>query len=272
MNQEKSAVREFWDRASCGEDLYLSSDTIEGYAAQAKVRYELEPYILPFADFPRWKDKRVLEIGVGLGADHQQFADAGADLWGVDLTNQAIQNTAKRFELLKLSSRLSTGDAEQLDFPDDNFDLVYSWGVIHHSPDTPKAAAEILRVLKPGGHFRVMIYYKYSMIGLMLWARYALLAGKPFRSLDDVYSEYLESPGTKAYSKEEAAELFSGCEQLHIETVLTHGDLLEGAAGQRHEGRLLTLARKLWPRRVIKSLFPNAGLFMLISGCKKPDR
>lgn len=271
MNREKSAVREFWDRAACGEELYLSSESIAGYNDQASARYRLEPYIQSFAEFSSWSGKNVLEIGVGLGADHQQFAEAGANLWGIDLTNQAIEKTSQRFSLLGLKSDLNTGDAENLDFPNDKFDLVYSWGVIHHSPNTPKAASEILRILAPGGEFRVMIYNKYSMIGLMLWLRYALLAGKPFRSLEDIYSEHLESPGTKAYTKKEAAKLFPGSKNLKIETVLTHGDLLEGAAGQRHEGKILSIARKLWPRGLIKLLFPTAGLFMLISGRKPED-
>ncbi len=268
MEASKTNVRDFWDRAACGEDLYLTSETTDGYAGQAARRYELEPYILPFADFGRWTGRKVLEVGVGLGADHQRFAEAGAVLWGIDLTDQAVQHTARRFQLQGLHSTLATGDAENLDFPDNGFDLVYSWGVIHHSPDTARAAREILRVLQPGGEFRVMIYNRYSMIGLMLWLRYALLAGRPLRSLDDVYAHHLESPGTKAYTRDGAARLFADAEGLRIQTVLTHGDLLEGEAGQRHRGALLTVARRLWPRGLIRTLFPNAGLFMLISGRK----
>lgn len=266
----KEDVREFWDRASCGEDLYLASETREGYAAQAEQRYRLEPYILPFADFPRWKDRKVLEIGVGLGADHQKFAEAGAVLSGIDLTEQAVSHTRRRFALLGLASELATGDAENLPFDDGTFDLVYSWGVIHHSPDTSRAASEILRVLRPGGAFRVMIYHRWSIIGFMLWLRYGLLAGRPGRSLNDLYAHHLESPGTKAYGRAEARRLFEGAENVSIRTVLTHGDLLEGEAGQRHRGRLLDLARRIWPRGLIRAVLPGAGLFMLIEGRKPP--
>ena len=268
MNDSKSEVQEFWDRASCGEELYLPHRTVNGYADQADQRYELEPYIVPFADFDRWKGKQVLEIGVGLGADHQRFAEAGAKLSGIDLTEQAIRHTTLRFKLYGLRSQLRTGDAEQLDFSDNRFDLVYSWGVIHHSPNTKLAATEIMRVLRPGGHFKVMIYNKHSIIGFMLWLRYGLLSGQPFRSLDDLYANHLESPGTKAYTKKEAVQLFVGSEKLRIVTMLTHGDLLEGKAGQRHHGMALTFARIIWPRRLIRFLFPGAGLFMLISGHK----
>lgn len=109
-----------------------------------------------------------------------------------------------------------------------------------------------------------MIYHKWSMVGLMLWLRYALLAGKPWRSLRSIYAEHLESPGTKAYSMEEARRLFAAFSEVNIRTVLTHGDLLKSGAGQRHQGVLLSLARQIWPQRLIQRFFPSAGLFMLI--------
>jgi ubiquinone/menaquinone biosynthesis C-methylase UbiE len=90
---------------------------------------------------------------------------------------------------------------------DGTFDLVYSWGVLHHSPDTARAVAEVLRVLKPGGTAKVMIYSTYSLVGFMLWARYALLRLRPLTSLADIYAKFLESPGTKAYTVAEAKKL-----------------------------------------------------------------
>ena len=170
--------------------------------------------------------------------------------------------------LFGLQSNLRVGDAENLDFHDDSFDLVYSWGVLHHSPDTPKAIAEVHRVLKRGGGARIMIYHKWSMVGLMLWLRYALLAGRPWRNLRSIYAAHLESPGTKAYSVAEARRLFAAFGEVRIRTVLTHGDLLESGAGQRHGGLALSLARRIWPRRLIRYLFPKAGLFMLIEARK----
>lgn len=151
MNHAKEAVREFWNQAACGEALYLADTEKASYAAQARTRYALEPYIRDFARFEETRGLRVLEIGVGLGADHQQFAEAGADLWGIDLTERAVEHTRQRLAAFGLSSHLAVGDAEHLDFPDESFDRVYSWGVLHHSPDTPKAIAEVWRVLKRGG-------------------------------------------------------------------------------------------------------------------------
>ena len=265
---EKQQVHEFWNEASCGEALYLSGSDRSGFEAQSIARYQLEPYILDFAQFASCKGKKVLEIGVGLGADHQKFAEAGAELYGIDLTDRAITHTSNRLACFGLRSQLSAGDAENLTFPDGTFDVVYSWGVLHHSPDTPKAIAKVLRVLKPSGVARIMIYHTWSMIGLMLWIRYAMLRGRPLTSMKAIYSRYLESPGTKAYSIREAERLFHNYSSADIRTVLTHGDLLESHAGQRHQGTLLSIARKIWPRWLIRRLCPNAGLFMLIEARK----
>lgn len=269
MNKNiKEEVHDFWNDASCGEELYLDAFDIESFKKQSNKRYELEPYILDFADFKSTTNKKVLEIGVGLGADHQKFIESGAIITGIDLTPRAIKNTEARLKLFGLHSSLGVGDAENLLFEDNSFDEVYSWGVIHHSPNTSKAISEIYRVLCPGGVGKIMIYHKWSIIGFMLWFRYAFLRLRPFTSLTSIYDNYLESPGTKAYSRSEAKILFKKFSRISIKTILTHGDLLESDAGQRHKGRLINIARKIWPRPIIKKILPNAGLFMLIKVIK----
>lgn len=265
----KAEVKEFWDRASCGEELFLKGNTAaEAYKNEAKLRYELEPEILSFGKFGEAREKMVLEVGVGLGADHQQLAEAGARLFGIDLTERAIRHTEKRLALFHLSSNLLVSDAEELSFRDNTFDMVYSWGVIHHSPNTPKAVSEIRRILKPDGVAKIMIYHTNSLVGYMLWIRYALLKGRIFCPLKEIYSRYLESSGTKAYTVKEAREMFSSLREVKIDTVLTHGDLLSSPAGQRHGGILLSIAKRLFPRRIVRMLAPRNGLFMLIEARK----
>jgi ubiquinone/menaquinone biosynthesis C-methylase UbiE len=264
----KREVSDFWSEASCGEDLYLQNTDRAGYEAHAQIRYQLEPYILQFADFENSRGKRVLEVGVGLGADHLMYAAHGADLYGIDLTMRAIEHCSRRLSVAGLSSGLSVADAENLEFADRTFDIVYSWGVLHHSPDPRRAIAEAHRVLKDGGTARIMLYHKYSMVGFMLWMRYALLMLRPWRSLDYIYATYLESPGTHAYSRAQVRDLFKQFRTVSITTKLSHGDLLSSAAGQRHRGVMLSVARRLWPRKIIERLFPNAGLFMLITATK----
>tara|TARA_B110000879_G_scaffold212935_1_gene312047 strand:+ start:7290 stop:8117 length:828 start_codon:yes stop_codon:yes gene_type:complete len=265
---DKELVKEFWDEAACGEELLLSSYDLEGYAAQASERYRLEPYIIPFANFEQSSGLAVLEIGLGLGADHESFALAGAKLAGIDLTPRAVKITGHRLGLKSLESDLLVGDAEDLPHDTGTFDLVYSWGVIHHSPNTNKAASEILRVLKPEGEFRVMVYHTWSLVGLMLWTRYGLLRGRPWVGLKEIYSKWLESPGTKTYTKAEAASLFDGATDVRCSVELTHGDLLESGAGQRHEGRALNLARRIMPRWLLRRVAKRFGLFLLVSGRK----
>lgn len=268
MKAAKQAVLEHWDRASCGEELYLEGATLEGYRQQARSRYQLEPYIEEFAEFATARGRLVLEIGVGLGADHERFAAAGAQLSGIDLSARAVGHVRRRLSLSGLSSQLLVADAERLPFAEAAFDMVYSWGVIHHSPDTAAAVGEIHRVLRPGGRARIMIYHRWSLVGYMLWLRYGLARLRPWTSLDSIYARYLESPGTKAYSRRQARALFGAFREVRIETQLTHGDLLESQAGQRHEGRLLRLARRIWPRALLRRCAAGHGLFLLIAAVK----
>ena len=262
---KKKKVYDFWNNASCGEELFLKSYTKKDYEFEFDERYRLEPCILDLADFESPQGKIILEIGVGLGADHQRFIEAGAIMYGIDLTDRAIMNTKRRLKIFNHESNLEIGDAENLQFEKNFFDIVYSWGVIHHSSNTQKAVDEIYRVLKPEGIGKIMIYHKWSIVGLMLWVKYGLFKLNPFIGLNRIYSEFLESPGTKAYSMKEAKDMFNKFSYIHVKTVLTHGDLLDGPAGQRHTGMLLSIARRIWPKKLIKKIFPKFGLFMLIS-------
>ena len=265
----KEKVAEYWQAASCGEDLYLLQTDRDGYRLQSEARYQLEPYILPFMEPERWRGKRVLEIGVGLGADHQRLVEAGAETTGLDLTERAVEHARHRMHLFGLTSTLIQGDAEELPFADASFDLVFSYGVIHHTPHTAKAAAEIMRVLKPGGTFKVMIYSKWNLVGLMLWMRYGIMAGKPWRSIADIYAHHLESPGTKGYTIPEAKALFPGAIEILARVQLNHADLLSSGAGQRHAGPVLMVARRLWPRWLLKRIAGRLGSHLLIEGSKE---
>lgn len=265
----KDIVKEFWNEKSCGEIYAVGQSEKEYYESESKSRYELEPYIFDFAKFHEGKNKDVLEIGVGMGTDHAEWAKSTPkSLTGIDLTPRAIEHTNKRFMIFGLTSDVKEADAEQLPFDDESFDLVYSWGVLHHSPNTPQAIKEVYRVLRPGGLTRIMIYHKYSLTGYMLWIRYGLLSGRPFRSLYDIYFNHLESTGTKAYSIDEARVMLSQFAKVDTKVQLNFGDLLEGAVGQRHRGILLSVAKRLWPRKLLRVLFKNHGLMLLIEAQK----
>ena len=265
----KEQVRAYWDLESCGEVYAAGDDPAARLAALRRARYDLEPYIPGFAGFADGAGRDVLEIGVGMGCDHLRWAESGPRrLTGIDLTDRAIEFTGAHLALRGLTSDLRRADAERLPFDDASFDLVYSWGVLHHSPNTPRAIAEVLRVLRPGGVARVMIYHLRSMTGYMLWARYGLLTGRPWRSFSSIYESHMESPGTKAYTRYQAQEMFGGFSEAAIQIQLNHGDLLLGEVGRRHRGQLLRLAKLLWPRWLIRTMFARHGLYLMILATK----
>src|SRR5260370_5143935 len=133
----KERVKAFWNRSSCGEVYAVGFSKQDIYDSQSRARYGLEPYLLEFAKFHEGHGKDVLEIGVGMGADHVEWARSRPrSLTGVDLTPRAIDHVKERFDAYGLKSNVFLGDAENLPFPSKSFDIVYSWGVIHHTPDT----------------------------------------------------------------------------------------------------------------------------------------
>lgn len=262
-------VAAFWNAESCGEVYATGSSETETYESQSATRYQLEPYIRSFAKFEDGRGKQLLEIGVGMGADHAEWARVSPrGLVGIDLTPRAIDHTRRRLTLLGFPATLVVGNAEELPFNDEAFDLVYSWGVLHHTPDTQKAVGELHRVLRPGGIARVMIYHKHSVTSLMLWLRYGLLAGRPRQSLTEICARHLESPGTKVHSVREAERLFSAFSDSRIRPQLAFGDLLQGAVGQRHRGTALTFAKALWPRWLLKRVAGKLGLALLVEATK----
>jgi SAM-dependent methyltransferase len=222
---EKLAVREHWEADPCGAKLADSEPGTAAFFREVEEkRYALEPFIHRFAEFSRRRDQDVLEIGVGLGTDFVQFARNGARLQGIDLTEAAVALVRTRLELEGLDANVQVGDAERLPFPDNSFDLVYSWGVLHHTPDTHAAVDEVRRVLRPGGEARIMLYARHSWFAYGVWARNALLRGRPFRSLADVLAHHLESPGTKAYTPTELRELFGGFASVRLQRFVTPYD------------------------------------------------
>ena len=269
MKKNIENIKDYWEKYSCGEELYLKDLTKESFDNYIKKRYRLEPYIIDFAEFSSSKDQNVLEIGVGIGADHLQFAKNDCSLHGIDLTERAIKLCRINMQLHNLDSNLSVGNSDSLQYENDYFDKVYSWGVIHHSPNTKKCVSEIYRVLRVGGTAKIMVYNYYSIVGFMLWVRFALFRLKLSMSLKEIYDEYLESPGTKAFTKRQAENLFSEFNQIQINSHLTHADLLLSDVGQRYKKDLfLKFAKFIWPRFLIKVFMKNYGLFLLIEAKK----
>src|SRR5688572_29276335 len=173
-------VREFWNTEACGTHFITgATDDADFYNKYREYRYKTEwhiPLVVPFED---GRGRKVLEIGLGNGVDGTMWAKHGADYTGVDLTPAAVEATRRHFEVLELPGAFQQGNAQELAFPDATFDIVYSHGVLHHTPEPDKAFAEVARVLKPGGRCILMLYHRHSFnyyIRIMTFMRLRLLA------------------------------------------------------------------------------------------------
>jgi len=258
----KDEVGQFWDSEPCGTR-YLEGEN--EFEAHARARNDLEPHIPEFAQFASAAGLRVLETGVGIGADYFEWLKAGALATGVDISPTSLSKARRRCDSAGFHPDLRVADAEHLPFPDDTFDVVYSYGVMHHSPDTQQCLSEAYRVLKPGGTARLMLYHHPSLTGAMLWLRYGVLGGKSLRRA--VY-DHLESPGTKSYTKAEVRTMMAGFEDIRIKQVFSPGDLLLNLPSYRFQSWPYRLGWKLYPRFLIRRLARRWGLFLLISARK----
>lgn len=164
-------VKAFWDANCCNiNHSKLPLGTKEYFEEVEKKKYFVEPHIPSFAEFEKWKGKEVLEIGCGIGTDSINFARHGAKLTIIELSESSLNITKQRFQVFGLQATFIRANAEHLSFyvNKEHFDLVYSFGVIHHTPRPQAVIAEIDKVLKPGGELRLMLYSKYSTKNLMI--------------------------------------------------------------------------------------------------------
>jgi ubiquinone/menaquinone biosynthesis C-methylase UbiE len=268
IETRKQAVQEHWQREPCGTRGVSPEDRKAFFDQIEKERYEWEPYLPKFAQFERGRGKKLLEVGVGAGTDFINWVRSGADATGVDLTERGVALTRERVALEGLSATVLQADAENLPFPNDTFDIVYSYGVLHHSPHTVRAISEVYRVLKPGGTALVMIYNARSWVVWMVWAMHCAARGQPWKSPRWAAYHHLESPGTKTYTEEEARLMFSDFSQVHVRPQLCPGDLLSFRPSEKYQSRLHHLAWRLYPRDLVRLTGDRFGLALLIEAVK----
>lgn len=224
----KQRARDQWSANPCGAHVAgdLAFGTREYFDAIERYRYvEYAPWMKQAIGFERYAGKRLLEVGCGTGTDLLQFARGGAIVTGVDLTPRSIEIARRRFEVYGLAGEFAIEDGENLSFPDASFDAVYSFGVLHHTPDTHRAVSEIHRVLKPGGTAIVMLYHRASLYywGSIIF-KYGLLRGELLKEKpSDIMSrrvEYSDSEGrplVKAYTRREARGMFRDFQACEIQ-------------------------------------------------------
>lgn len=159
----KSQVQRFWQSSPC--DSWFTTETpgsLDFYKTLDEHRYKVHRLLPAAVGFEKTGGLRVLEIGCGCGSEAERFVRAGARYTAVDLTNAAVSLTQQRFRIANLPGNFVQGDAENLPFADSSFDLVYSHGVLHHTPDTARTIREVHRVLAPEGRTMIMLYYRDS--------------------------------------------------------------------------------------------------------------
>lgn len=220
-SDDKQRAREQWSHDPAGAVYGHEHEfgTREFFDEVERHRYqEYAPWMTELMGFDEFAGKRLLEVGCGMGTDLLQFARGGAQVTGVDLTPRSIEISRRHLSLYDQTGEFAIADCETLPFADASFDVAYSNGVLHHTPDTAGAVREIHRVLRCGGHARVMLYHRRSFA---FWSQvvlhHGILKGEFLRgrSIADIMSKYVEvnqgggRPLVKAYSRREARDLFS---------------------------------------------------------------
>lgn len=228
QNYDKKQVIEQWSKDPCGFHRVKGPEgTREFYESIERSRYETYPWMKSVLEFDQFPGKGVLEIGFGMGADLIQFAKAGCIVSGIDLVPRHLY-IAKGFFLAQgLRAKLILADAENIPFDTCSFDVVYTFGVIHHTPNTCKAIDEIYRVLKPGRKAIIGVYHKYSanhifghLLNYILHLKF--LRGESYRrALSRIeHREHGNAcPLVKLYSKKQLRHMLQKFSSVYIQSI-----------------------------------------------------
>jgi SAM-dependent methyltransferase len=229
LAEEKVRAREQWSQDPCGAEYDREHElgTREFFDAIEQHRYtQYAPWMPRVMGFDKFRGARLLEIGCGMGTDLLQFARGGAHCIGIDLTPRSVGISRHHFRLYDIDATFMIADGEQLPFASDSFDVVYSNGVLHHTPETAGAIREVHRVLRPGGIAKVMLYHRNSLnYWVEIILRRGLLGGEFLRgrSAEEIMSRVIEfsdhdaRPLVKVYSRREARELFKDFREVIVE-------------------------------------------------------
>lgn len=245
-------VKTFWDKRPCNiRHSPKPVGSIEYCREVRERRYFVEPHIPAFADFEKWKGKKVLEVGCGIGTDSARFVEAGAAFTGAELSAESLALCKRCFASLGLQGRFYVIDAEKLSevVPVEKYDLVYSFGVIHHSPHPEKIIEEIQKYMGPDSELRIMLYAKYS------WKSLMILLG-----FDQPEAQY-GCPIAYTYSAEEVQRLLKGFEV----TSITKDHIFPYSISEYKEYRYVkTFFWRYLPESIFKMLKRHLGWHLLI--------
>ena len=213
----KRIIAKFWSDNVPGGEFYPRIKRVD------EMRYKREPYLYEYIKWLSCEGGKLLEIGCGLGTDTRALAKAGMDVTALDASRSNVLKCIRGNMELGVKAKVILGDAENLKF-EEEFDVIYSWGCLHHTPKTQKAINEIHKALKPNGKFMVMLYHKgyqwwYLMLKYMLYP----LARNPQAFISKHYDQ---TPLSKMYSTRELKGMFYDFEDVKIE-VIQYGAIME---------------------------------------------
>jgi SAM-dependent methyltransferase len=206
-------VRQYWDRRPCNIRHSPQPVGTRAYFDEVEARkYFVEPHIPRFAEFERWREKKVLEIGCGIGTDTVNFARHGAEVTAVDLSSQSLEIARQRVGVYGLEDRVRFfhGSAEELTafVPKQTYDLIYSFGVIHHTPHPERVLAEARQYAAAGSTLKIMVYHRWSW--KVLWIVLGYGKGQFWRTAELVARNSEAQTGcpvTYTYSRPQARRL-----------------------------------------------------------------
>ncbi len=208
-----NAVREYWNSRPCNIRHSQKPVGTREYFDEVEARkYMVESHIPQFADFERWRGKKVLEIGCGIGTDTINFARHGAQVTAVDLTEKSLEVARQRARVFGLEDRIRfiQANAEKLSetVPVEHYDLVYSFGVIHHTPHPENVLEEVRKYVSPESTLKIMVYNRWSW--KVLWILFGYGKGQVWK-MNRLIAEYSEAqtgcPVTYSYSRTSGRKL-----------------------------------------------------------------
>jgi len=266
-------VREFWNRRPCNIRHSLKPVGSKAYFDEVQARkYFVEPHIPAFAQFDRWAGKRILEVGCGIGTDTVNFARAGAQVTAVDLSEKSLMIAQQRARVYGLSNiRFYHGNAEELGsfLPLEKYDLIYSFGVLHHTPHPERAIDQLHVYCCPGTVLKVMVYNRYSWKALEILLREGHGAFWNFSELLQRHSEaQTGSPVTYSYTPRSIRKILHGfvIDSLKVNHIFSY----------RISDYVQYRYRKVWyframPAQAFHWLENHFGWHLCVTGHFQPD-
>jgi 2-polyprenyl-3-methyl-5-hydroxy-6-metoxy-1,4-benzoquinol methylase len=263
MNIEN--VKNYWNERPCNiRHSKKEIGTAEYFNDVESRKYLVEPHIPKFAEFDKWKGKRVLEIGCGIGTDSINFARAGAILTCVELSDVSLDICKKRFKTFGLEANFYQGNCEKLSefLPLENYDLIYSFGVIHHTPNPNMVFEEIKKYMHKNTEVKLMLYARHS------WKTFEffILNGHKFNyNLKKTIQYYAEAqlncPVAFTYTKNELNFMFKDFEIIEVKKNHIFPYIIEDYIKHVYKKKLIF---RLMPKKLFNKLESLLGWHYLI--------